>query len=364
MFLVSFLTCLVGLVSEETRPQIEAKEDRTRVVVRVMIPEAARARLPQGVIPQAEGNQWLKFVLVRQGKVGPSMFGTYTRRGTTLTFRPAVGLERGFRYRAIYTPNELSQSYKDYVVPLVKKTKPTKIVKVYPTANVLPANHLRFYIHFSGPMRGGEEIFRQIQILDAKGKAVHDPWLHDELWDQKDKKLILYIHPGRIKWNVFLRQQLGPVLVANTSYTFLIRTVMLDANGKKLAKEYRKTFRTSVENRHRVDLSKWKVAGPQVNTKTPIRVTFPVAIDYSSLHRFLHIVDSKNRKVNGTITIGKDERSWLFSPTKEWGSQRYRLVVDPRLEDTAGNTPLRPFDRDLKKPLPPPQRLTVPFRAR
>ena len=50
--------------------------------------------------------------------------------------------------------------------------KPTTVVaQVYPTANHLPENLLKFYLHFSAPMSQGD-CYRHIKLLDAKGKAI------------------------------------------------------------------------------------------------------------------------------------------------------------------------------------------------
>ena len=43
--------------------------------------------------------------------------------------------------------------------------------------------------------------------------------------------------------------------------------------------------------------------------------------------------------------------------------RRYYLHVDPQLEDVAGNTPLRPFDFDLKAPKLPEQKLRLEFKS-
>jgi hypothetical protein len=69
---------------------------------------------------------------------------------------------------------------------------PPRVVKFYPTADILAANHLRFYIYFERHMRGGNDLFKNLAILDER-------WLTDEIWNEEDNCLILYIHPGRIK---------------------------------------------------------------------------------------------------------------------------------------------------------------------
>ena len=43
------------------------------------------------------------------------------------------------------------------------------------------------------------------------------------------------------------------------------------------------------------------------------------------------------------------ERSWRFAPDGAWDVGRYSLIVDPLLEDLAGNSLIRVFDRDLTR---------------
>ena len=59
------------------------------------------------------------------------------------------------------------------------------------------------------------------------------------------------------------------------------------------------------------------------------------------------------------------EQSWEFTPCAEWRSAPYGLVVDTTLEDLAGNSVARVFDRDLDDPAHTPiaaGTLTLEFR--
>ena len=58
------------------------------------------------------------------------------------------------------------------------------------------------------------------------------------------------------------------------------------------------------------------------------------------------------------------ERRWQFRAACPWAEGEYTLTVNGRLEDLAGNTPLRLFDVDLRDPTPKPPRLTLRFRPR
>jgi hypothetical protein len=317
-----------------------------------------------GKLTAEEGETWLRFCIVdpKTQKPGPPMLGSYERQEAELIFRPRLGVEPGRLYRAFFGLVDGPSTTKDYRPALRNGGAVATVVKVYPTADVLPANHLKFYVYFSQPMRGGQEIFKQIEILDAEGNVVDEPWLTDELWDETGRVLIIYIHPGRIKWGLVLREVLGPVLLPDRDYSFVIRGSMLDANGQKLGKDVVKKFRTTAEDRARVNLGDWKLQAPKASTSGAVAVQFPKSLDHKSLDRYLSVVDGAGNAVAGKTTAGKYEKSWSFTPSQAWTNQEYRLRVNGRLEDVAGNTPLRPFDMDLQAPRAPAQRLEVPFR--
>jgi hypothetical protein len=210
-------------------------------------------------------------------------------------------------------------------------------------------------------MRGGKDIFKQIEILDADRNPIPDAWLMDEQWDETGTIVVIYIHPGRIKWGLVLREVLGPVLHPKRDYTFVIRGTLTDSAGQQIGKDVRKKFRAIGEDRVRIDLSQWKVEPPVLGSNEAVSVTFPKAMDHRSLESFLSVVDEKGEKVAGRIEIRPEERGWAFLPAKKLSDQKYRIVVDPKFEDVAANTPLRPFDLDLDAPQPPPQSLELPF---
>ena len=74
----------------------------------------------------------------------------------------------------------------------------TLVTAVYPSAQVLPENLLRFYIHFSAPMSRGEA-YRHVRLLDAAGKAVDLPFLEldQELWDPDGKRFTGFMYHER-----------------------------------------------------------------------------------------------------------------------------------------------------------------------
>jgi hypothetical protein len=57
------------------------------------------------------------------------------------------------------------------------------------------------------------------------------------------------------------------------------------------------------------------------------------------------------------------DRSWSLRPTRSWQPGVHRLVVDPVLEDVAGNSVLRDFDRDLTRAEHEPGPTELAFRV-
>jgi hypothetical protein len=107
----------------------------------------------------------------------PPLLGEYKVNEQSLTFKPRFPLQRGVRYRAVVHPDKLPAADEKYAAAeetfLLPKPKvaPTVVEHVYPSADRLPENLLRFYFHFSAPMHRGE-VYKQIRMIDAAGKPV------------------------------------------------------------------------------------------------------------------------------------------------------------------------------------------------
>jgi hypothetical protein len=362
MMRLALLLCLLPLLPDPLpQPRIQADKDPTKVTVEAKLPADALKDLPAGKWTQDQGETWLRFAVVKKDGTGLPMVGTYQRKDDLLSFVPRYPLEPGTLYRASFGTDAAKAASSEYRVPERAQSAPATIVKILPSGDVLPANHLKLYVYFSAPMRGGRDIFDQICIIDADGNEVADPWLRDELWDEKDQVLIIYIHPGRIKWGLLLRETLGPVLLPDKDYSFVVRGTMLDAMGQKLGKDHVKKFRTTAEERTRIPMTGWKLQAPVAGSRQPLKVEFPRVLDHIGQEKFLVVKDAAGQVVKGTIAVGAGEKTWSFTPQEPWRAGEHGLHVDPRLEDVAGNTPVRPFDVDLKAPEQKAQSLVLKF---
>ncbi|MFO0804640.1 MAG: hypothetical protein U0791_16145 [Gemmataceae bacterium] len=346
------LLAAIGIAGADLR--ISVGIDPARPVVAAKLSKAVADSLPEGKVPNKSAEAILRLELA--SAPGTAILGSYERTGEWLRFTPRFALAAGERYRAVSGDRSV-----DYLVPAAKPSAAAKVAAVFPSADELPANTLKFYIHFSKSMREGPAIFDRIRLLDDRGEPVEDPWRRTELWNDDATRLTLWIHPGRIKEGVNLRDDLGPVLEPNRKYRLVIDKSVKDANGELLAAGFEKTFRTTTAIRTAIDVREWTVTVPQAGTRQPLTVAFPRPLDHALLGKCLSLTTG-GLAVAGRAEIGAKEQTWSFTPERPWAEGELVLTAEERLEDVAGNTPLRPFDLDLRAPPKKPLPRTLPVR--
>ncbi len=87
------------------------------------------------------------------------VLGSYRVENQSLIFEPRFPLTAGVQYRATFDSARLHSSQPaaqpiaaTFLIPKPHSNPTTKIDHVYPSADVLPENQLKFYILFSAPM--------------------------------------------------------------------------------------------------------------------------------------------------------------------------------------------------------------------
>jgi hypothetical protein len=284
----------------------------------------------------------------------PAVLGDWRMADGVLRFSPRFPLAPGVRYRAVLDlsrlPGHSGAGVIEEVVglPKPKPAQATVVEHVYPSADTLPENQLKFYLHFSAPMSRGEA-YEHVRLLDEKGKVIERAFLEleQELWDPVGKRFTLFIDPGRIKRGLKPREDLGPVLEAGRGYVLVIDTGWEDAQGNRLGKEYRKDFRAVTADETTPDPKTWKIQAPRAGTRTPLTVALGEPLDHALLHRLVWVRDAAGRKVAGAVAVTDREKTWSFTPAEPWAAGRYELTADTRLEDLAGNSIGRPFEVDV-----------------
>jgi hypothetical protein len=237
-----------------------------------------------------------------------------------------------------------------YVAPPRPAAPPTLVSRLYPSAAELPENLLKFYVHFSAPMsRGG--VYRHIRLLDEAGREVELPFLEldEELWNPAMTRLTLFIDPGRIKRGVRPLVEIGPALEEGKRYTLVIDPALIDAAGRELGQPFRKLFSVAPPLREAPDPAKWKVTSPPAATRSPLTIDFPHPMDHALAERLIRVVNATGQALPGETSLANDERRWTFTPTDPWPAGRYEIVVQPTVEDLAGNNVGKLFEVDLQQ---------------
>ena len=228
----------------------------------------------------------------------------------------------------------------------------TEVVAIYPSANELPINQLRLYVHFSNSMSEGWAT-RAVQVRRADDDApIGNVFLRmePELWDSKRRRLTLLFEPGRIKRGLGPNVESGYPLIEGVPIVVTVDATFRDAAGRPLRASAARRYDVRPSVRARVDPIQWGYDFPKTGSTDPLTVTFDRPLDHALLEHSLWLHGSSGLPLVGQSFVGSGERCWRFEPRAPWAEGRYTIVVDPRLEDLAGNSLSRVFDRDLTRP--------------
>ena len=282
------------------------------------------------------------------------MLGAYTITDNTLRFEPQFLLQQGVRYRAVLRPHNLPGGEpgkpfdSTFTLPAPAAAATTSVTQIFPTAEVLPENLLKFYVHFSAPMSRGQ-IYDHIQLREASGRPVELPFLQidEELWNATMTRLTLFIDPGRIKRGVLPLEEVGPALEAGKKYELVIHRAWKDAADNPLNSTFRKSFTVGPADRQPVDQTRWKLDAPKSQSRDPLTVSFPEPMDHALALRLISVVTSSGEAVRGEKTLRDHEQRWVFTPDVPWRRGDYALAIHTHIEDLAGNNIGKPFEVDL-----------------
>jgi hypothetical protein len=278
----------------------------------------------------------------------PPLLGKYRIDNGALAFAPQFSLQPGLSYRAVARIPGGAPLAKVFTIPKPDMKPTTVVQRVYPSANVLPENQLKFYIHFSSAMARGAG-YNHISLLDESGKKIDVPFLEltEELWDRSGRRFTVFFDPGRIKRGLLSHQELGVALEEGKRYTLVIDKGWKDAEGRTLAADFRKAFSVGPPDRKTVDQKTWTVRKPAAGTRNVLTVSFPEPMDHAILQRELDVVASGGTVITGGVEVGPGERSWIFTPDVAWKKGSYSIRVGTSVADLAGNMIDRPFEVDV-----------------
>jgi hypothetical protein len=292
----------------------------------------------------------------------PPMAGQLVTDGADLCFVPRFAFLDGTAYTVMVDGAPAA----DLVRARAARTTQTGVAGIWPTAAEVPVNLLRLYVWFSAPMSEGSAA-EQVRLARDDGSVLTGALLpaEHELWDTSRRRLTVLLDPARIKRGLSGHQEGGYPLRPGEPFRLIVGTGFPDAQGVPLKAPAQRRYHVGAEERRHVDPGRWELTIPAAGTSEPLRVAFGRPLDHGLLARCLRVTGPGGQSVDGTARTGHEERSWQLVPARPWAPGAHQLVVDPVLEDLAGNSVSRVFDRNLDRPEDQPRPaspVTVGFR--
>jgi hypothetical protein len=222
----------------------------------------------------------------------------------------------------------------------------TEVVTIHPAAAEVPRNLLRLGVTFSAAMAEGAAT--HVRLVDDTGDELVGAFLPTEyeLWDAAHRRLTILLDPARIKRGLAAHRAIGYPLHVGEPFRVLVDAEALDAAGRPLRAPASRRYAVGADERRRLDPQAWTlgVDGRQLG------VRFGRPLDAHLVDGCLHVVGPDGRPVPGRGRVDDDEEGWTFQPAEPLTPGVHALVVDPALEDLAGNSVRRVFDRELARP--------------
>lgn len=334
---LTFFVCLFACRQDAQNQSIDIQWKSGQAVA-VSIPTALAAGIPDDSIAS----------LVAIGIAGQqnpvAMLGTFEQKETGLLFTPMIPFTRGMRYEVRARGTRVGS----FEVPENNKTNAPVVTAIYPSADTLPENLLKVYLHFDHPMREGVS-GKYVKLIKNERDTIEGAFLdlQPELWNPERTVLTLWLDPGRIKRDLQPNKRLGAPMQRSTQYRIVVSPAWTDVQGKALSKPYQKQFVTITKDSLSPQPSRWALAPPASATRDPLKIHFKEPLDHSLLQEVFSIQDANGTEIPGRWEIGAAETQCSFIPDAGWKAGPHKLLIEPRLEDLAGNNLVRPFDRDI-----------------
>jgi hypothetical protein len=324
----------------------------TSVVVSGLSSEETSALARAGL----SDDQMQRVLRVRVEGAETAVAGKYVISNGRIEFTPAFPFDAGRRYVLELRWDEMpvrrqaGSTSETAALPGSAVTPATRIVRVTPTAAAWPANLLRVYLHFSGPMSRDSGV-GQVVLRDDGGVEVTEAFLplEADFWSPDHTRYTVFLDPGRVKRGILPNRQRGRALVSGRRYVLEVSSAWRDAHGRPLAGPFRHEFVAGPAIEKAMRVEDWQLGGVAGGTREPLVVTFPWPIDRGLAERALTILTASGRPLAGEGTLEAGDVRWSFTPTDDWSAGDYRLSADPVLEDPSGNQIGRAFELDMKR---------------
>ena len=334
LFVTFHLSCERGAADEKITLQWNNKK-----ATGISIPKKLIKNIPIKSIPS------LLSIRLENGSKSVSILGDLTEQQDNFLFEPLIPFTPGLSYKIV--AENLPIAF--FKIPDADPAEAPSLIGIFPSADTLPENLLKIYLHFSQPMREGKS-GEFVTLIKNKTDTVRGAFLDlkPELWNADRTVLTLWLDPGRIKRDLQPNIKMGAPLQRGEIYHILVSKKWQDEQGLPLNKTFTKSFLTSERDSVSPNPDRWNLHIPEKATTKPLIIEFGETLDYSLLNESLSLINAEQEPVHGHWVIFKRQEKCQFVPDSNWHPGKYTLRIQTRLEDLAGNNLNRLFESDIK----------------
>jgi len=273
-----------------------------------------------------------------------SVLGDFSSENNRQTFTPIIPFSNGKTY-SIKRGQQLISSF---TIVTQNTSSDPELLAIYPTAAVVPENLLKMYFKFSQPMQEVGNVLDFISVFNKTANEKVDVFLEleTELWNVNHTVLTVWLDPGRIKKDLVPNKERGLPILNGHEYEISISKDFRNAQGNPLKQTYTKTIKVKGQDKTKPKAEEFTIRVPK-NETSPLNIQFNEPLDAILLTEVFSVLDAKGEKIEGKYEVQHIETSIVFKPTKSWKSGKYKIEIQSRLEDLAGNNLNRLFDEDL-----------------
>ena len=296
------------------------------------------------------------------GEDNPAVLGSLLWKTDHFEFIPLIPFTPGQTYN-LKAADEVLVSFD---IPLVSKEN-GRLLHWYPKNDTVPQNLLKMHFSFSEPMNEVQDPLEYITVknLSTNEKIPVFLSLENPLWNEDHTELTLWLDPGRIKKDLIPNKESGMPLTENNKYEIVIADTWPTASGASLEDSYTRTIFVSG-----IDSIKPVVENIQLNkitkdTRNILDINFNDSWDIVVAIDAIQILTDDGSMIEGFMEPAENFEGLSFKPHKNWKLGNYKVQIETRAEDLAGNNLLRLFDTDLttNKEISENEFVTIPFEV-
>jgi hypothetical protein len=307
--------------------------------------KATGVHIPSVLLPEQNADSAVLYLVVRKTGDTTRILGDY-RSDNGIVFEPLLPFVRGSSYEISYRNDRIQ----NFTIPAGEPGAVPALLAIYPKQDTLPVNLLKLYLQFSQPMR--ESVSDQyIRLIRNGTDTLQDAFLNlqPELWNEDRTVLTIWFDPGRIKRDLQPNQRMGAPLEEGARYRVYISGSWQDAQGIALGKSGSNDFIAGSRDSISPEPAGWVIHFPRQGSTDPLVIRLTEPLDHFLLEESIQVADQKGNKIKGKVATLDNDTRVQFVPAVNWLPGGYQVIIDPKLEDLAGNNLNKPFDRDVTK---------------